>query len=402
MKNKILTMLLSLVISFGLWLYVVTVISPESESVYYSVPVELVGADYLDAHNLIIVSDTKNLRMDLTLQGTRSDLSKLNSSNITIIGDLSKITQAGEHRVPCSVSFQSGTAEVLAQNPEYISVVVAEQVSKTIPVKIIYTGSVPSGYEADKENVTLDHTTVTIRGPKETVEQVSYAGVTVDLTGKMTSFVDDYSLTLYGTNSQPVVSDQFVSANVTQIRTMVQVYKIKRVAVKFELKCEGSGLREDMVTVYSPLEEVILIGTDDTLSRVADQFVFTIDLSKYGENTTEIFTPELPEGVLCKEEIRADINIPTMGSIWLDVSRFTLVNVPEGLTAQINGSQEVEIWGPQNILDQLKAEDVVGLVDCTDITLSSGYAPVTYTVQGHEYLLVRVDWSNVFITVGHT
>ena len=49
MKHKIRTLLLSLVISFGLWLYVVTVISPEYEVTVYNVPVELVGTGTLDA-----------------------------------------------------------------------------------------------------------------------------------------------------------------------------------------------------------------------------------------------------------------------------------------------------------------------------------------------------------------
>ena len=169
MKNKILTLLLSLAISFGLWLYVVTVISPESETTIYNVPVELVRSDYLDSHGLIIVSPTEGLKVNLTLEGSRSDLNKLNNSNVTVIADLSQITKSGEHQLSCSVSYQSGTAEVLAQDPDRITIVVADRETKIVPVKPKFDGAVPNGYEADRENVAMDHATVTVTGPKETV-----------------------------------------------------------------------------------------------------------------------------------------------------------------------------------------------------------------------------------------
>ena len=38
MKNKVLAILMSVVVAFGLWMYVITVVSPESEKTYYDIP----------------------------------------------------------------------------------------------------------------------------------------------------------------------------------------------------------------------------------------------------------------------------------------------------------------------------------------------------------------------------
>lgn len=399
MKNKILTLLLSLAISFGLWLYVVTVISPESETTIYNIPVELVGTGYLDSKDLVVISQTDSLRIDLTLSGNRSDLKKLDSSNITVIADLSKITYAGEHQIDCSVSFQSGTAEVLEQTPEYISVTVAEKLTKTVPVEITFVGSVPEGYEADRQDVAMDHTTVTISGPKETIDKIAFAGITVDLSGEMTTFVHNYPLTLCGVDGRPIADDSFVSVNVDDIRAVVQVYKIKRVSLRFEPDYTNSGLQPGMVTIYPVVDTVTLIGSDDALAKAEDVLVFPISLSNYSADATEVFFPALPEGVACKEEIMVHIQIPDMTSRWLTVSQFTKVNVPNGLSVEIVDGVQVEIWGPRDVLEQLTAEDVCGIVDCANVTLGSGFAPVTYIVEGYEYLCVRVDWSNVFIQV---
>ncbi len=405
MKSKILTLILSFVISFGLWLYVVTVISPESESIYYNVPVELVGADHLDAQNLIIVSDTKNLKMDLTLNGNRSDLSKLDSSNITIIADLSKITQPGEHKLACTVSYQSGTAKVVHQNPEYITVVVEEQSSKNIPVQVIYTGSVHEGYEADKEATTMDHTSVTVKGPKNTIDQIAYAGITVDLSGRMTSFVGDYALTLYGSNSQPLVNDQFVSMNVTEVSAVVEVYKFKKIALNYVLDMENSGLLEEMVTL-TPVKEITLIGSDEALARLDDQFTngqftFVIKLSDYQQTSTATLSLPLPQGVKCKEKIDIQIGIPIMESkpLILSKERFQLTQIPEGFSAAILGTQELAIWGPKDVLDQLNMDDLMILMDCSKLESQPDSTSIVYTVQGYEYLRVSVLRSNVNISL---
>ena len=98
MDNKGLRFLLSLVIALGIWLFVVSVVSPESEVEIRDIPVILDGEGALADRNLIVVSD-KNFTVDLKLFGSRVDLNKLSASNITIVADLSQITEPGEHNV---------------------------------------------------------------------------------------------------------------------------------------------------------------------------------------------------------------------------------------------------------------------------------------------------------------
>lgn len=402
MKNKVLTLLLSLAISFALWLYVVTVISPESETTIYNVPVELVGAGYLDTQDLIIVSSTDGLKVNLTLGGSRSDLNKLNNSNVTVVADLSQITHAGEHKLDCSVSFQSGTAEVLVQDPDSITVVVADKLTKTVPVEVNFIGSVPGGYEAERENVAMDHTTVTVSGPKETIGKIMSAMITVDLTGRMTTFAEDYPLTLCGVDRLPIADDSFVTVNLDEIRAVVQVYQMKRVPLSIIPDFTNSGLQEDMVTILKSVDSVTLIGNSEDLAKVEDTLVFTVAMREYDGTTSVFLTPELPVGVRCKEEIEIRITMPEMAYRVLTVERFETVNVPEGLVVRVTEHFEVTIRGPREKLEALSAADVVGIVDCSSVTVTSGYAPVVYKVAGYEYLYVHGAWENVFVEVHHT
>ena len=54
MKNKFLSLLLAFAVAFGLWLYVITVVSPESEKTYYDIPVVLQNKEILAQRGLMI------------------------------------------------------------------------------------------------------------------------------------------------------------------------------------------------------------------------------------------------------------------------------------------------------------------------------------------------------------
>ena len=405
MKNKVLTFLLSLAISFGLWLYVVMVISPESEATYYNVPVELVGMDKLSAHNLLIVSDT-NMSMDLTLRGNRADLSKLSNSNITILADVSRISSAGEHQLKYDISYPGvGSVEVLNKEPEQISVLVAQQLRKTIPVEVTFAGNVVSGYEVDKTTVSLDHTTVTIHGPMEVVQKIAYAGITVDLTGKMSTFVWDYPLILYSDDYRPVSMDKYLVSNVENVRAIIQVNRVKKIPIVYKINPQDSGLLPEMVTVYPSVQEITVTGSDTALDQLNEVKLGEIALSNLTASTTLEFALRLPEGVVCKEGITTvnmDVNIPEMGQRVMQVTTFDNLNLPQGLQVGVNRDYTVTLWGPLVYLNELSEDAVVGTIDCTDLKVDSLDAPISFAVKDHEYLRIHSDWKMVSVSVTET
>ena len=94
MKNKFGSLLLSICCAFCLWLYVITVVSPGSTDTYYNIPIVWEGESTLNANGLMVTAVSSNT-VNLKLSGNRSDLSRVNSSNITIKADLSGIQEPG-------------------------------------------------------------------------------------------------------------------------------------------------------------------------------------------------------------------------------------------------------------------------------------------------------------------
>ena len=95
-RNKLYSMLLSLVVAFGLWLYVKNNVSIEDNNTFYNIPVVMESESVLGERNLMVTSISTN-SVSLNLSGARSDLSKLDSSKLAAKVDLSPIQIQIQH-----------------------------------------------------------------------------------------------------------------------------------------------------------------------------------------------------------------------------------------------------------------------------------------------------------------
>ena len=111
MKSKLPTLLLAAVVALALWVYVVTAVSPESEENYYNIPVTFENENVLLDRDLMLVSGS-NAVVSVRLYGNRSDLNRLNQTNITVTVDLSGITEPGHYEREYRVTFPSGVTGV--------------------------------------------------------------------------------------------------------------------------------------------------------------------------------------------------------------------------------------------------------------------------------------------------
>ena len=404
MKNKILTLLLSLVISFGLWLYVVTVVSPETEGVIENISVTLNGTAYLDARELMVVSSDQ-ITMDLTLRGNRADLKHLNNENITVLADLTKIDGPGTYELSYSIfypgSIQSGNLEEIRKEPQKITVEIAkrETVTMDIEVQFLNEDAVPVGFEPDKKNYFLDHTKVTVSGPKETVDRIAYASISVDLSEQTSDITGSYPLTIYDVDGKPVEDRGNLTVNVSEVHTVVNIYQIKEVPVVSTLDDTDSGLRKDMATIFHQ-QTITLMGNSTKLASIDKIDLGTIYLKNFREDETISVNLPLPEGVTTRDgktQIPVQVNLPDMTSKTFEVTRFKRIN-ENGLQVYIE-APSVEIWGPADMLEEVTADMIVCVVDCADLVVGKAFVPAIYEIEGYEYLRVEEKSRTVFVLV---
>ncbi len=387
MKNKFVRLLLSIVVAFGLWLYVITVVSPESEASFYDVPVVFDGVSVLDERNLMITSGT-GATVDLKLSGNRTDLNKLDKTNITILVDLSQIREVGEHKVKCNISFPSsaGFIEVMNKDPEYITVTVSERVHKEVPVQINYIGSVPESFIADVQNAVLSHTFVTVSGPREVIDQIDHASIAVDLTDRKDTIVETYRHTLCGADGNPIEDVSAVTVNVSDIRLTVRVYQLKEIPVVIRVE-DGGGLTAADVTAIPNRGSILVSGSEAALSGL-DKIELVVDLRLLTESKVLEFAIELPDNVTNESGIsvvQVDVQIPEMTTaiVTVPAENFVLLNVPENLAVAIYTEQlQIKVRGRENRLEELTAENITVYIDFSNAVPGSDYYICTIEITG--------------------
>ncbi len=363
MKSKLGAALLAVLISFGLWLYVITVVSPESESTYYDVPVVLDGESLLHDRGLMIISGTDQ-KVTLKLQGNRTDLINLNKANITLLADLSRITTPGEHKLSYIPSYgidQTGTLSVLEQSPKLITVVVAELAKKEIPITIAYTGAVPDNYIAYKQSAALDHASVIISGPKDVVSRIDHAQVTVDLTNQYETISGSYGFALCDEQDQPLENLSNVTANLSQVRVTLRIQKTKEIPLILNV-IYGGGVTAETSQIQLDRQTIQVAGSETALDELNQIVLGTLDLSTILESTTLTYPISLPAdvtNVTNVEEVTVSVSFPDLEIRQFKIANFVAENTPEGLEPQwLTDSLTVSLRGTKEVLDSILEEDI--------------------------------------------
>jgi len=380
MKRKVLSALLSIGIAFGLWLYVVTVVSPGSEKEYYNIPVVLEGETVLLERGLMITSG-ENPTVSLKLAGTRTDLNKLNSSNITVIARLSSIYDPGKMELTYSVSYPGdipeGAISIQSKNPENITLEVEQRLSKEVPVEIEYAGKVPEDYLADKENRVLDYEQISITGPKSAVDKIAKARIDVDLEGKSETISDQFTYTLCDEAGVPVDAE-LVTTNVEAVSLTLKINRVQTVRLNVDI-LEGGGANLQTAEVKVEPETIMVSGSETLLQGLQTLNIGTVDLGSLAEDTEMKFPIKLPEGVTNETgvtEVTVQVRFPTLRTKTLNVTNITATNVPAGMRVElITKALEITVRGPKAKIDTIKETDIAVTVDF------SGAQPGTETKQ---------------------
>ncbi|MBO5953143.1 MAG: hypothetical protein J6Q53_03345 [Oscillospiraceae bacterium] len=369
LKNKAVATLLSVMIAFALWLYVITVVSPESEQTYFNIPVHLRGENILhDRGYMIVTEDAPTVSM--TLSGNRTDLNNINSSNITLIVDLSTIDKAGTQSLIYDYAFPGNVADnaiTVLEHPGKITLEIARRITKEVPVNVVYNkDGLPEDFVADTENAELSHEKVTITGPEDVIKQITQAVVEVDLEGRKSSFMESYRFALCDSEGEPVDSG-LVETNAAQVSLTLKIQRLKELTIKFEIIDGGGATAENTVIEFDP-KSIMISGPDAVLGAMDDTLVLgTIDLGKYTEDTELTFDIVLPQGLTNLsevEEVKVTVKLPVLETRTIAVTQISKINVPDGMIAEIDKKTlNVTVRGPKHLVSKMKDTDIWATVD---------------------------------------
>ena len=370
-ERRITSAILSLVIAFGLWWYVVNNVSVEDDITFNNIPVVREGENVLTEKNLMI-TDISTETVSMNLIGSREDLNKVDSSNLSVKINLSNIEEPGERipltYVPSYPATVANTAfEISHKNPSVIFISVDYRRTLEIPVIVKWTGTRSENYLYDTENYVLDYTTVTITGPASVADQISYAQVLIDLSDRSESFSESFRYTLCNTDGEPVDA-QSITTSVEEVQLSVQIQQIKEVDLVADVVYGGGATDKNTTVTLSP-EVIRVSGGEAVLAELGDTYtVCSINLADIEKASNELkYTINLPEGVTNQtgvSEVVVTVRFNGLKTKDFVVDKIEMTNVPEGMVAEIiNANLTVRVRGPEEEINRLTEKDISAVVD---------------------------------------
>lgn len=369
--RKLSSAILSLMIAFGLWLYVVNNVSMEDDITFNNIPVVREGESILQEQNLMI-TELSTESVSLHLAGSRDDLNKIDSSNTSVKINLSNIKEPGE-KIPLTytpaypATVASTAFEVVNKSPTMIFVSVDYRRTYEIPVYVKWTGTRSENYLYDTENYTLDYTTVTITGPAAVADQIDHAQILIDLSERTESFSESFRYTLCDVDGNPV-NAKLITTSVEEVQLSVQIQQIKEIDLVADVIYGGGATAANTTITLNP-EVIRVSGGAAVLEELGDAYtVCSINLADIEKSSNELkYTINLPEGVTNQtgvSEVVVTVRFSGLKTKDFVVENIEMINVPEGMAAEIiNANLTVRVRGPEAEISALKDSDISAVVD---------------------------------------
>ena len=378
MKNFILRvlrniplLLLSLVISAGIWAYATISGDPTEESRFtQGVSVEIVGLpdDYIVTNNLPLTININLLAPNSVWR--RMSLERTQAKAVIDVTGL----EPGTYELPIDIQFDISPLKVTYYSPKTVEVTIEKVETRTYPIEVVETGEISTAYKA--EAVELSSTTVDITGTVTELDSIDRVFVVLDRNNNNETISTTLSVNVVNTDGTQV-KDLTVKpdkVNATQEIKIRGGYKI--LSVKLSVAGEiAKGYRVDdlsvdpsFVTVYSSDKDVL-----NSLDSYID--TETVRLDEISATTSQKIGLKVPEGVTVVGEPAVTMNITvsaTEGTSTYSDIPISVLGLEEGYEAVISPTEvDIYLTGPVNTLSAITNANITAVVELQDLEAGS-------------------------------
>lgn len=364
--NNLPSLATALVFAVAVWLFAVTQADPTAVRNYpRPIEVDVIGLD----PNLMITNDVVQ-QVSLAIRAPSTILNQLEGdiNLIDVTLDLSGL-EAGSHTITPQVNLGLSPAEVVRMTPSSVSVELDAIVTQTFAIELNIIGSPTIGFEL--EDPQLDQEEAFVSGPRHLVERVDMVIVEInilDTIENIQQLVEVQAVDIEGVQVEGVtISPSSVQVNIP----VTQRGGFRTVVVKIVTTGQiAPGYR--LTNIFSVPPTVTLFSSDLDLIETFPGVVETtpINLNNASEDLEIRVALNLPQGV----NVVGSQNVTVQVGIEPIQSSLSFTNVPvvfeglaEGLEVEFSPDLiGVFLSGPLNILDQLRLEDLIVLIDLTN------------------------------------
>lgn len=366
-----------LVIAFFIWFYAMStdVVSLERE---FTVPVLFENETTLFEKTGWSVLSGKDNSVVVTIKGKRNIVNQITESDIYAFVDVSGVESAGMQVLDIKISAPT-ECEIVNISASSISPYIDKRVTRNVPVKVLHTYEITSGYQLDDPVANISEVAVT--GPESELQKISAAQAELAL-GKVTETVNTRSTLVLVDEAGNPISSKYVSMTTKNVNITVKLYALKDVPLTVGYKYGYFNENNAKVTVTPNV--ITLRGEPSVLENMDKLEVAVLDEKKFVKNSTQSVLINVPEGVTAMTgETTATVNVEHINT---DVKHITVGNITlansGGLECELQTeSLNIMLRGPHALLSQVKEENITLTADMKNYSSGSGIMVVPVSVK---------------------
>ncbi len=364
------SLVLAFIMALLVWIVAVNAEDPIQEGPFPgNLPIEIRNVP----EGLLLIDPLPRTEGRVILRAPRSVWDRLEAEDLTLWVDLAGLA-AGTQHVPVQVTVEAEPLQVVAVEPESLTLTLEPTATRRIPIAVHTTGDVAIGFRVDAAEVAP--TEATVVGPASLVTRIASLWAEVDLTGRRQSLEQEVPLVPVDAQRAVVEGMLQIDPPTATVRVHIEElggYRSLAVVPRIEGQV-APGYQITNISVTPTL--VTVFSTDPEAVDALAGFVETLPVNLDGA-TADVERRvglDLPEGV----SLVGDQTVLVRVSIAPIQSSITLTRTPQvqglapGLFASVSPTTvSLIITGPLPVLETLGPDDVRMVLDLTGLDIGT-------------------------------
>ena len=324
----------------------------------------------------------KDISVDVEIKGMNYEIGSYTAADLVATVNLDDVTKEGTYDLDIDVKSSHSTDKVtvVSVNPDTVSVEFDRLTTKTIPL----TAEAPL-ISAEEGYILKETTTspseITVEGPKNDLDNISKAVAQISKSKKISedTTINTQDIVFYDDDDNVVDSSKIDVKDTKSVDVNFVIYKKKTAKLKvdisnctdnFDVNSLPLKLSEEEISVVSP-------NLDDS-----DTETLTIGSIKLSEiNLAKVFKIPLNSGEINMngdENVRVSFDSEgyTSKEFTITSDHIIATGKPSGKSTEIETKKltNVKVYGPEDVINNLKDSDLYAEVNLSDIIDSGSYA----------------------------
>lgn len=394
--NNKFVLLLSVILAFGIWIWVSIEKSPEVEVTISSVPVKIDMDNSVPAQlNLQIFGDN-NYTVDITVKGKKFIVSALTADDFSVVAQTNYVDSAGKKSLQLkATSAKSNNFDIVGLSKNYIEVYfdTYKETEMALKPSIIAPGNKTVTDGCILGNIVFSKNTVIVSGPSTEVNKVTSVTAETSTSAPLTATTTvTPELKLVGAAADELSNVSILEGD-TAITMTMPVLKLVELPTTVTFRNAPANYLDGNMNFSVSPSRISAAVPVEKVDQITSLSVGSIDFSELdaGLNTLNFKASDITEFMITDQSIKnfkVSVNMSgmTSGMFSVPAANVTITGQKQGYNSVVtsNGISGVKLIGPADSISKINPDMLSVKLDLTSYDVKEGEQkiPVLITVTG--------------------